>query len=253
MSETVFFHGLITAWFLLAGAIFILLLFFAAPYGRYNRGGWGPAIGSRAGWVIMEAVSPTVFSICFILGDNVISITSLAFLAMWLFHYVYRAFVYPLQMHSYGRTMPLAIVGMGMLFNTVNAYLNGRYIYTFADKYSNQWLADPRFIAGLALFIVGLVINRRSDRILRNLRRPGEVGYRIPYGELYRWVSCPNYLGEVVIWTGWALATWSLAGLAFAVWTAANLVPRARRHHCWYQQNFPDYPSERKALLPGLW
>ena len=39
MSETVFFHGLITAWFLLAGAIFILLLFFAAPYGRYNRGG----------------------------------------------------------------------------------------------------------------------------------------------------------------------------------------------------------------------
>jgi protein-S-isoprenylcysteine O-methyltransferase Ste14 len=253
MSELDFFNGLITGWFILAVVVFILLLFFAAPYGRYNRGGWGPSISDKAGWVIMEAVSPTVFALCFILGDNAVSVTGLAFLAMWLFHYIYRAFIYPLRMQSYGRTMPLAIVAMAMLFNSVNGYLNGRYIYTFADKYTNEWLLDPRFIAGVALFAAGVVINRRSDNILRNLRRPGETGYHIPRGELYKWVSCPNYLGEVVIWAGWALATWSLAGLAFAVWTAANLAPRARQHHCWYRQNFPDYPAERKALLPGLW
>jgi hypothetical protein len=34
--------------------------------------------------------------------------------------------------------------------------------------------------------------------------------------------------------------------------TAANLVPRALSHHRWYQANFPDYPHERRALLPGL-
>jgi hypothetical protein len=37
------------------------------------------------------------------------------------------------------------------------------------------------------------------------------------------------------------------------VWTFANLVPRARSHHAWYQKQFPTYPKERKALLPGLW
>jgi protein-S-isoprenylcysteine O-methyltransferase Ste14 len=70
---------------------------------------------------------------------------------------------------------------------------------------------------------------------------------------LYRWISCPNYLGEIVEWSGWALATWSLPGLAFAVWTAANLAPRAHSHHLWYREHFEDYPPQRKALLPGLW
>ncbi|MQY67097.1 MAG: hypothetical protein GH159_02080 [Dehalococcoidia bacterium] len=51
----------------------------------------------------------------------------------------------------------------------------------------------------------------------------------------------------------WSTSTWSLPGLAFAVWTAANLVPRAHSHHAWYRQRFPDYPPRRRALLPGIW
>jgi 3-oxo-5-alpha-steroid 4-dehydrogenase 1 len=199
----------------------------------------------------MEAAAPLVFAICFALG-NAVTATTLVFLGCWQFHYIYRAFIYPLYMRSNSR-MPIIIIGFGLIFNTVNGYLNGRYIFTFADKYTSQWLGDPRFIAGLAIFIIGLVINQRSDRVLRNLRRHGESAYRIPHGELYRWISCPNYFGEVIIWLGWAMATWSLPGLAFAVWTAANLAPRARAHHNWYQQQFPDYPPERKALLPGIW
>ena len=74
-----------------------------------------------------------------------------------------------------------------------------------------------------------------------------------PLTGLYRWVSCPNYLGEVVLWIGWAVATRSMAGLAFAVWTIANLAPRAWAHHRWYRQQFEDYPPERKAMLPGIW
>ena len=103
------------------------------------------------------------------------------------------------------------------------------------------------------LFITGFVINRQADQALRSLRKPGESDYRISYSRLYRWVSSPNYLGEITIWLGWALATWSLPGLVFAFWTMANLLPRARANHAWYRQNFSDYPPERKALLPGIW
>jgi protein-S-isoprenylcysteine O-methyltransferase Ste14 len=88
---------------------------------------------------------------------------------------------------------------------------------------------------------------------LRRLRAAGDPGYRVPQGGLYRWISCPNYLGEIVQWAGWALATWSLPGLAFAVWTAANLVPRARANQQWYRQRFADYPPERRALIPWVW
>jgi protein-S-isoprenylcysteine O-methyltransferase Ste14 len=102
----------------------------------------------------------------------------------------------------------------------------------------------------VALFAAGYALNRRSDRTLRTLRAPGETGYRIPRGGGFRWVSSPNYLGEIVEWLGWALATWSPAGLAFAVYTAANLAPRAVDNHRWYREKFPDYPADRRALVP---
>jgi 3-oxo-5-alpha-steroid 4-dehydrogenase 1 len=255
LSELRFFHWLIVGWFVLAAIVFLSLLFFAAPYGRYVRRGWGLTINNRLGWVIMESAAPLAFAVCFFIRANAITATTLVFLGLWEAHYLHRAFIYPFSLRH--RSLPLVIVGFGLLFNMVNGYLNGRYIFTFSgtfsDGYSNQWLGDPRFIIGVSLFVIGFVINRQADNTLRNLAKTSDSGYKIPYGGLYRWISCPNYFGEILIWTGWAVATWSLPGLAFAVWTAANLVPRARSHHAWYRQNFPDYPPRRRALLPGLW
>ena len=91
-----------------------------------------------------------------------------------------------------------------------------------------------------------------SDHKLRRLRASTGDGYQIPYGGAYRWVSCPNYLGEIVEWAGWALATWSPAGLAFALYTVANLAPRAVDHHAWYHRQFPNYPAKRRALIPYI-
>lgn len=253
MSEPAFFHILTVGWFALAVVVFFALLFFAAPYGRYFRRGWGLAVNNRLGWIIMEMAAPLVFAVCFVLGSRSNTVTTLVFLGLWEAHYIHRAFIYPFSLHSRGRGMPLVIVSFGFLFNTVNGYLNGRYIFTFSGGYTDQWLGDPRFIAGAVLFITGFVINRQADRTLYNLSRVAGSGYKIPCGGLYRWISCPNYFGEVIIWLGWALATWSLPGLAFAVWTAANLVPRARSHHAWYRQHFPDYPPRRRAFLPGVW
>ncbi len=107
-------------------------------------------------------------------------------------------------------------------------------------------------IIGASVFVIGWAINQHSDAVLRRLRGPGESGYKIPRGGLYRWVSCPNYLGEMLEWVGWAIAAWSLAGLAFAVFTIANLLPRALANHRWYQDKFADYPPERRAVVPFL-
>ncbi len=79
------------------------------------------------------------------------------------------------------------------------------------------------------------------------------TGYHIPNGGLYKLVSCPNYLGETIEWTGYAITTHSLAGFAFAFYTFANLAPRAQHHHKWYKERFADYPANRKAYIPYLW
>jgi 3-oxo-5-alpha-steroid 4-dehydrogenase 1 len=253
MAESTFYNLLVIGWFILAAALFAVLFFVPAPYGRHSRSGWGPMISDRAGWIIMEAPSPLVFAACFVVGEYHNTVTAWVFLGAWLFHYVYRAFIYPLRRQSTGRQMPLSVVLMAIAFNCVNGYLNGRYLFTFSGGYPNSWLMAPPFLLGAALFAGGLIVNRRSDRTLHELRRANDCGYDIPQGGLFRWVSSPNYLGEIVEWTGWAIATWSLAGLSFALWTAANLAPRARSNHAWYQQQFPGYPDERKALIPGVW
>jgi len=144
----------------------------------------------------------------------------------------------------------MSVVLMGFVFNFFNAYLQGGSLFVAGPGFEGAWLSDPRFVAGAALFACGMALNWHSDATLRRLRAPGETGYKIPFGGLFRWVTCPNYLGEIIEWTGWAVATWSLAGAAFAFWTAANLVPRALAHHRWYRERFPDYPKDRKAVLP---
>ncbi|MBL7062133.1 MAG: DUF1295 domain-containing protein [Dehalococcoidia bacterium] len=253
MSEQAFFNILLVGWFVLAVAIFVALFYVVAPYGRHLRSNWGPTIKDRLGWIIMEAPASLVFIICFVVGTNSGTLTALVFLVLWEAHYIQRAFIYPFSRRTGVSNMSLVVVSLGILFNAANAYLNGRYVFTFSGGYTNEWLASPQFIGGLVLFLTGFIINRRADHILRNLRKPDESGYKIPYGGLYRWISCPNYFGEIITWIGWAVATWSLPGLAFAVWTIANLVPRARAHHIWYREHFSDYPTERKALMPGVW
>ena len=253
MSEQILLRWLMVCLFLLAAATALVLSFVSAPYGRHSRRGWGPTIDSRLAWIVMESPAPLVFFFCFLVGEHSDTLIAWIFLLMWEAHYVHRSFIYPLRLRSAQKRMPVAIVGLGFLFNLLNGYLNGRYVFTFSGGYPTEWLTDPRFIFGLALFVVGYVINRQADRTLRLLRQNNGDRYAVPYGGMYRWVSCPNYLGEIVEWFGWALATWSLPGLAFAVWTAANLAPRARSHHAWYQAHFDDYPRQRKALLPGLW
>jgi 3-oxo-5-alpha-steroid 4-dehydrogenase 1 len=238
---------------LLAAAVptFAFLMWKTAPYGRHDRAGWGPTVPSRVGWILMECPSVVVFVAVFALGRWRAELVPLLMLALWQVHYVHRTFIFPFRMRIAGKRMPLVLASTGALFNAANSYVNARWISHFAH-YSTDWLADPRFVAGVAVFAVGLAMNLHADTVLLNLRAPGETGYKIPRGGMYRWITSPNYLGELLEWFGWALLTWSLAGLAFAVYTAANLAPRAFSNHAWYRERFADYPRERRALIPFL-
>lgn len=255
MPTPALYHYLLIAWFALSLVVFVVLLFVAAPYGRHTRRGWGPTIPGKLGWVAMEAPASLAFALFFLLGALVArppGLVALVFFALWQVHYVDRAFLFPLRQRGPGRPIPLLIALFAVVFNLGNAYMNGHWLGALSPIYPAGWLIDPRFLIGLGLFAAGFVLNRRADAVLARLRAGGQTGYRVPMSRMHALVSCPNYLGEIIEWGGWALATWSLAGLAFFVWTAANLVPRAIAHHRWYLNEFPDYPRERKALIPFL-
>ncbi|MBN2498447.1 MAG: DUF1295 domain-containing protein [Deltaproteobacteria bacterium] len=252
MDELAFFPILAWTWMGIAGLTFIVLLFVTAPYGRFARDGWGARMSNRLGWIVQEAPASLGFLAFFLLGDRHAETVPLALLAFWQIHYVHRAFVFPFRLRGERRQTTVLTVSLAVLFNLGNTYLNARYIYSLGPGYDAAWLVDPRFLIGAVLFWSGFAINKHADAVLVRLRRPGETGYKIPRGGLYRYISSPNYLGEMVQWGGWALMCWNLGGLAFFVWTVANLAPRALAVHRWYQRTFADYPLERKALLPFL-
>jgi steroid 5-alpha reductase family enzyme len=140
-----------------------------------------------------------------------------------------------------------------MLFNTLNGSAVGYGLLRGGPPYPSDWFSSPAFLCGSLLFLAGFAVNLHSDAVLRNLKAAGAGEYRIPWGGLYRFVSCPNYLGEITEWAGFAVLTWSLPGAAFAFFTFCNLAPRALTSHRWYRETFPDYPARRKALIPFLW
>lgn len=250
MFETSIFNLVVYCWFGVGLVTIASLFFITAPYGRHGRAGWGPTVGPRLGWVLMECLAVAIPAALFATSGRTGDTVGTVFLVLWELHYLQRTLVYPMLLPAGVSPMPISIPLLAIVFNLFNGYLQGGWLYRTGPGYAAEWLRDPRFIIGASLFFFGMAINWHADAVLRGLRRPGETVYKVPNGGLYRWVSCPNYLGEVVEWTGWAVATWSLAGAAFAFWTAANLVPRAVSHHRWYRDTFPDYPRERKAVIP---
>ena len=251
MTEIEFHDYLVVTIFVAAVLTFVALFYVTAPYGRHLRAGWGPTIPARIGWIVMESPAVLLFVAVYSAGDHAMSTVPLILLGLWQFHYVYRTFLYPFRFRSSAKRMPVSIVGMAVVFNCINATINARWISHFGD-YPDSWMWNTPFILGVVVFFAGWAINQYSDYVLFRLRGPGEAGYKVPRGGLYRWVSCPNYLGEMLEWVGWAIAAWSMAGLAFAVFTIANLLPRAIANHRWYREQFADYPPERRAVVPFL-
>jgi len=246
------FYLIVKIWIGIAFIMIPVLLSITAPYGRHSRKDWGPMIPNRMGWIIMELPSLIMFISFFLIGPNQMSIPLLVFFLLYVIHYTNRSLIFPLRTHTSRKLIPLLIVVLAIFFNLINGFLNGYYFGSITQGYSIEWLYDIRFILGFLMFISGMVINLKYDNMLLALRKSSRNGYAIPTGGLFNVVSCPNFFGEILEWTGFAIMTWSPAALAFLVWTMVNLVPRALDHHKWYHSRFEDYPAERKALIPYL-
>jgi hypothetical protein len=174
----------------------IALRWTTAPYGRHVREGWGPTVSARIGWIAMEAPASLFWLGVYSLGHRALEPVPLVLLGLWQLHYVHRAFLLPLRTRDDGKRMPLLVAMLAIAFNGVNGYVNARQVSELGS-YGEEWLFDPRFVLGVVLFLVGRTINVRADDALVALRNEGK-GYQIPRGPLFRWISCPNYSGEIL-------------------------------------------------------
>ncbi|CAK6951751.1 -oxo-5-alpha-steroid 4-dehydrogenase 2b [Scomber scombrus] len=206
-------------------------------------------VPARLAWFLQEMPAFFIPLLLTLTSYRPSSMGKTLLLGTFSMHYFQRTFVYSLR--TRGKPFPLSVMVAAGLFCSLNGFLQGHYLLHCA-QFDDDWSADYRYKTGLVLFYVGMAINIHSDYILRNLRKPGEVIYKIPTGGLFEYVSGANYLGEIVEWFGYAVATWALPTLSFAVFSLCFIGPRAYYHHRFYQENFKDYPKLRKALIPFI-
>jgi 3-oxo-5-alpha-steroid 4-dehydrogenase 1 len=240
----------------MAPAVCVALYFVDAGYGPLFNRKWGRTLNNKAGWVLMEAPVFIGMALLWWFSARRMEPVRLCIFGLFQLHYFQRAFIFPFLMRGRSR-MPVGIVAMGMLFNVLNALLQGGWLFYVSapGRYPTGWLLTPQFSVGTLLFFGGMLINLHSDHIIRALRKPGDARHYLPTGGLFNYVTSANYLGEVVEWLGFALLTWSWAGAIFAGWTLANLTPRAAALHKRYAAEFGAAftRQHRKRILPFIY
>ena len=237
----------------IAVVVFVSLYFVDAGYGKFYNKKWGPAVNNKLGWVLMESPVFVAMLLLWLFSDRRCDLVRIAFLFLFELHYIQRSFVFPFRMRG-NSVMPLSIVVMGVTFNVLNALMQGGWIFYISPDgyYGRDWLTDPRFIAGFLVFIIGMYINIQSDDIIRNLRKDGDTRHYLPKQGMFRYVTSANYFGE---WVGFAILTWSWAGAVFALWTFANLGPRADHIYKMYQSEFGKALDTKKVkrIIPFIY
>lgn len=235
--------------------VFIALFFVEAGYGYLFNPKFGFPVPNKVGWVIMECPVFFAMAILWAMSDYAMEAAPLVLFLIFELHYFQRSFIFPLLMRGNSK-MPLGIVLMGITFNTLNALMQGGWIFFLApDGYYADWFSKPFIYIGVVVFFAGMFINWQADYIIRHLRKPGDTKHYIPKGGMFRFVSSANYFGELVEWTGFAIASWSWAGAVFVLWTFANLAPRSASLYKRYEKEFGvEFTSlKRKRIIPFIY
>lgn len=254
--DTQQFDLLLISMAIIALVVFVSLYFVDAGYGKMISKKWGPAINNKLAWVLMEC--PVFFVLLYFWlksGDRQLAVPYFLFFLFFELHYFQRSFIFPFMLKGKSK-MPIAIMSMGIIFNLVNGYMQGEWIFFLAPEgYYDNWLTSPKFILGVIVFFLGFFINLHSDYVIRHLRKPGDTKHYLPKKGMYKYVTSANYFGEIVEWTGFAIMTWSAAGAMFVIWTMANLVPRANSIYHRYEVEFADEfdKDKLKRVFPKLY
>ena len=250
------FNTFLIAMSIIAVIVFIALYFVTAGYGVFYNKKWGPSIPNKIGWVLMESPVFIAMILLCVFSERSTNVVCLIFLILFEIHYFQRSFIFPFLIRGKS-VMPLSVILMGVVFNTLNALMQGGWIFYVAPEnmYEMSWLTTPQFIIGTLIFISGMIINIHSDYIIRHLRKPGDTKHYLPKKGMFKYVTSANYFGEFVEWCGFAILTWSLAGAVFALWTFANLAPRAAKIYDNYKKEFGDELDTKKVkrILPFIY
>ena len=261
-----FYDNVIKVVGVLVVAFFVLNSFKTVPYGKTytaNTSILKTEVKDRLAVILINLPGLIIFTYSQIFYPNgdLFSISSLLFIG----HYIHRALIYPFFRKVYSKPWPLESVLYYFVCNTITGLLTS-HVLIFSGKTLNIYIQ----IVLALLFIAFAVAAGVHDYILCSLRSAGPQGYRIPYGYMFKYVSGPNYLFELLEWIVYFFfLPWTLQTVLIIAFYYMNITARAETNHMSYctkrkeSNNFWEksrvtkifpkgtkYPEERAPWFP---
>nr|CAH0102226.1 unnamed protein product [Daphnia galeata] len=120
---------------------------------------------------------------------------------------------------------------------------------------SNNIYIQPIF--GTILFALAYYHQHIAHVTLANLRKDpkNKQKHSLPKGGLFNYVSCPNFLCEIIIYAalyiilGFRHYPWALITL----FVLTNQIMTATVAQNWYKSKFKEFPKTRRAIIPFIY
>lgn len=168
-------------------------------------------------------------------------------------------------LHRYSGTMNgdfLVPVGTTYALTAALVAHQQRSVAEYADTQGNRIMLR----LGVGLSVVGQLGNLYHHWLLANLRSEAPKAnvadasgqeqvkpkYVIPRGGMFEYVTAPHYFFELIAWLGIACTTQQLNAFLTVGDMLSYLAGRSVATTQWYKSKFPDYPAERKNLIPFI-
>lgn len=186
----------------------------------------------------------------------------------WIFIYTFAS-VFNLYLFTYQSSI-LTIIYQSHLFRRL-------YESLFITKFSNlKTVRFPLFIFGVSFYLFscltiflqsktiqfniltilffsyGNLMQYQSHTFLASLRRENDKKYHLPKGGWFEYITCPHYLAEILIYFSLFLSSMTLTNGLLLFFVILNLISSACDTYDWYCDKFPDFPKERRILIPYL-
>ena len=127
------------------------------------------------------------------------------------------------------------------------------FIYSPTHPTSTMALNPLIDYPALAAYIFGELANLNTHIILRNLRSAGGTERGIPQGFGFSWVTCPNYLFEVIAWVAMCVITRSWTTVVFTAVAGGQMAVWAKKKENRYRKEMgTKYQKKRFAMIPGV-
>jgi very-long-chain enoyl-CoA reductase len=223
------------------------------------------ALGPQLSWItvfIIEYLGPILIHIAVPLlrpylykSSAPMSSTQYLSMAMIVLHFVKREYE-TLYVHKFSlSTMPF----MNIFKNSFHYWMlsGANLAYWIYSPTSYTALSSPTIdkvnMLGVAIYLFGEISNFKTHLTLSNLRSPGGTERAIPKGYGFGLVTCPNYLFELIAWTGVAIVNKSLATVLFGIVSGAQMYQWAIKKEKALRTEFPDtYRKKKYVLFPSL-